>query len=163
MEWIKGYEGEYKIDMHGNVYSYKNRIVRKLKPNISSGYSTVVLCDYGIENYCYTHRLIAETYIPNPDNKRIVNHIDGNKLNNQIENLEWVTSSENARHAVATGLNDGSYNRKVVLQYGLDGKFIKEHESAVAACAILNKPRTALSSCLNGYADTAYGYIWKYK
>lgn len=83
---------EYKVTRGGEVYSP----FRKLKPGKGShGYLTVNLC--GISRL--VHRLVAEKYIPNPEGKRTVNHIDGDKLNNNVDNLEWATDSENNKHA----------------------------------------------------------------
>ena len=113
---IEGYEGLYQVSTCGNVkslpkvrrngtgtYIQKERL---LKPsNTSTGYKKVELCKDGKRKGFKVHRLVAIAFIPNPDNKPEVNHIDGNKINNNIDNLEWVTSSENSVHAYETGLN----------------------------------------------------------
>lgn len=104
---IKGYEGLYTIDRKGNVYSfYKNRVLKPAPTNW--GYLTVQLFKNKKGKTFKIHRLVAEAFIPNPENKKCVNHIDGNKLNNAVENLEWATYSENLKHAWVHGLNHGN-------------------------------------------------------
>lgn len=75
-----------------------------LKPSTTSGYKEVKICENGEISYKGVHQLVAECYIPNPDNKPVVNHKDGNKLNCHRDNLEWSTYLENSTHAVQTGL-----------------------------------------------------------
>ena len=113
---IEGYEGLYQVSTYGNIkslpkvrrngtgtYIQKERL---LKPsNTSTGYKKVELCKDGKRKGFKVHRLVAIAFIPNPDNKPEVNHIDGNKINNNIDNLEWVTSSEKTIHAYETGLS----------------------------------------------------------
>ena len=104
MQPIKDYEGKYFITREGNVVNAKGNILAVVV-NKATGYKAVSLWkDNKGRNYTI-HRLIATTYIPNPDNLPQVNHIDGNKLNNQVDNLEWVTPSGNIQHAYDIGLN----------------------------------------------------------
>jgi hypothetical protein len=114
------------------------------------------------------HRLVAIAFIPNPENKREVNHKDGNKLNNNVINLEWATSSENRIHSYKTGLQvsiKGSDNKqsKPILQYSMDGIMIKEFAGAREASRVLSLEQPSIWKALNGFQKTAYGYIWKYK
>ena len=109
---IKGYEGIYEISNFGRVKSLPKIIGRRMKPesfmkcNVVNGYAMVRLCkNYKVFN-ASVHRLVAEAFIPNPDNKPTVNHIDGNRLNNDISNLEWATMHEQNIHAYRTGLKD---------------------------------------------------------
>jgi len=94
----------YHVSNFGRVKSFKYKKPRILKPRISLDYLRVELCFDGKHKLFSVHRLVALAFIPNPENKPEVNHIDGNKLNNHISNLEWVTASENTRHSVDTGL-----------------------------------------------------------
>lgn len=114
---IEGYEGYYQVSNYGNIkslsriiysekrsnYKTKEKVLRQ--SNTTTGYKKVELVKEGIKKSYKVHRLVATAFIPNPENKPEVNHIDGNKINNYIENLEWVTSSENSIHAYETGLN----------------------------------------------------------
>ena len=113
---VVGYEGIYVIDGL-RVISLKFGKEKELKPVKSSkGYLIVCLCKDGkVKNY-YVHRLIAEAYIPNPDNKPYINHKNGNKTDNRIENLEWVTSSENNKHAYDSGLRIVKQPYSVILK-----------------------------------------------
>ena len=119
MKDIKGYEGKYAITRDGKVWSYpKNRNSKKgiwLKPQlvISNSNRTKTHKHYSVGLYkngkrksLQIHRLIAQAYIPNPENKPDINHKDGNPLNNEVNNLEWCTKSENIQHAINNGLID---------------------------------------------------------
>ena len=100
---IQGYEDRYLISSYGRVYSIRGK--RWLKYSVPKcGYPQVGLC---VHNKCVNymiHRLVAQTFLNKPIDKDYVNHIDGNKLNNHVDNLEWVTRSENEKHAYANGL-----------------------------------------------------------
>ena len=102
---IKGYEGWYQVSNLGNVKSLNrgNRNGRKLVPN-SGRYKGVFLCMNGSKLRRNIHRLVAETFLKNIENKPFVNHKDGNKFNNEASNLEWCTHYENMKHAHINGL-----------------------------------------------------------
>lgn len=112
---IVGYEGLYRVHDSGEVESLRSN--KFLKASRSTfGYLYVNLSFKGNVKHCYVHRLVAEAFIPNPSNKPQVNHIDGDKLNNHASNLEWVTYSENNRHAYSTGLKGtGEKNKLSIL------------------------------------------------
>lgn len=113
---IDGYNGMYQVSNKGKVRSWKNNKWGKLKsPKILSafkvnGYFRVALSKNNNATQYSIHRLVCEAFIPNPENKREVNHIDAVKTNNEISNLEWVTSSENKNHAIMMGLHGGEIN-----------------------------------------------------
>jgi hypothetical protein len=114
-KWISGYEGIYSVDKTGEIYSYykgtKNRLVGGVifdKSRNSTTYRMMCLSVGGCSKSVYCHRMVAEAFLPNPENKKEVNHIDGDKLNNRLENLEWSTRSENTQHAYDTGLMDNA-------------------------------------------------------
>ena len=104
---LKGFEN-YQISNLGRIYSKKRRTCLKVKRLGNSGYYQVRLSKDGSYVYKNLHRLIAETFIPNPNNLRTVNHINGNKLDNRISNLEWADDSTQQHHAYLTGLKDST-------------------------------------------------------
>lgn len=114
---IKGYEGIYEVSNQGRVRSLdrhttgkRNRIIKgKVLSQVENffGYCIVYLCKDGKQKPTRVHRLVAEAFIPNPENKPVVNHKDGNPKNNIIQNLEWCTQAENIQHAHDTGLAQG--------------------------------------------------------
>lgn len=124
---IKGYEGLYQISSYGKVKSLSRKL-RYLQPNngkelfrVSNekilklknvkGYNAITLCKNGINKEFRICRLVALNFIPNTENKLQVNHIDCNKKNDNIKNLEWVTSSENMKHAYNNNLTKKCYNK----------------------------------------------------
>lgn len=123
---IDGYEGFYQVSNLGNVRRLnKTKPPRILKQSLCRLYLRVDLCRDGKRKSCSVHRLVAETFIPNPDNKPEVNHIDGDKLNNRAENLEWCTSSENQLHAVATGLQKTDENNPTAKLTNEQARFVR--------------------------------------
>ena len=124
-------------------------------------------CRYKNKHFMYSiHTLLAIKYIPNPNNYPIINHIDGNKLNNSLDNLEWCTQSHNIKEASRLGLMDYSNNTNVpkkVIQINKDTKeIIKIYNSIIEASKELKINRTGISNCCSGRYKTSGGYIWKY-
>ena len=125
---IKGFEGLYQVSNSGKVKSlnfHRENRECELKSKVTKdGYYETALSKNGKYKYIRTHRLVAMAFCENPNNKNEVNHIDGNKLNNRADNLEWVTSSENQKHAYKLGLQKVSggaiLNRKKVKCIELD-------------------------------------------
>lgn len=172
---IPNYEGLYQVSNKGNVLSlnaYGHKIKRPLKQYINSfGYPVVVLNHNKIPKYVAVHILVAKAFIPNPNNKPQVNHIDGNKTNNTVDNLEWVTSKENIQHAIRTGLsNPKGYKdqfgkdhvaSKPVLQYDMCGNFIKKWDCQSDAARYYHCNPSMISSCIAGRWRSCKGFIWK--
>lgn len=102
---INGFDGLYEVSSLGRIKSLRrNKITPQQKQN--GGYLLVHLHNKGYRKACTVHRLVAMAFIPNPNNKGQVNHIDGNKQNNKVANLQWVTGKENMRHAFNNGMMD---------------------------------------------------------
>ena len=123
----------YEISTKGNVRNKTSK--RMLKPQAfgATGYKQVSLKIKETNKYQkrYIHRLVAQTFIDNPENKREVNHINGDKLDNRLSNLEWVTSSENQIKRHQQG-NIQTSNRKIG-RFDLDGNLLEEYESIINA------------------------------
>ena len=177
---VLGYEGLYQVSNYGRVKSLerknifycglrKKHLERPTKEKIlnynksNRGYLQVCLTKDGKSKTYTVHRLVAKAFLPNLKNKKQVNHIDGNKENNNIDNLEWVTSSENNKHAFITGLNK-PHNMRKVNQYDLQGNFIKQWNSITDFLKEnnLNLKNSNITTCCKGKRKNAYGFIWKY-
>lgn len=159
----------YLISNLGNVKSFKQGYEHSLKQTKSNrGYLTVCFTTKGKCKNHYIHRLVAQAFIPNPENKPQVNHKDGNKLNNCVDNLEWVSACENMRHAYKNNLikhcfGSDNHNHKNIYQISTDGKTIKEWGSITEASRELNLKQSSISRVCLGKRKTTGGYIWKYK
>lgn len=175
---IEGYENKYLISDSGNVKSLVDKNGEKtnkiLKPRIAkNGYLYVNLWKKSKSKTKKIHRLVAEAFIPNPNNCPCINHKDGNKQNNNINNLEWCTYSENAKHAFVEGLSNplknlpipekgkDNINCKKILQFNLKGEFVKEWGYIKEAQEKLQISH--ISDVCKGKRKSAGGYVWKYK
>ena len=148
----------YEISNYGQV---RNKTTSKiLKPLLLSGYMVITLKMNNRKTISKIHRLVATQFLVRTNETHIVNHKDGNKLNNHVENLEWVSPSENVKHAYRIGLNKGKKNK--VYQYTLDNVFIREYNSPIDIEKELEIPRTRILDVCEGKARTTGGYIWKY-
>ena len=159
---IEGTNGEYQVSDTGLVRATKTG--RVLRPTVSrQGYERVCLFKMDRERRYRVHRLVAAAFIPNPDNLPQVNHIDGNKRNNHVSNLEWITNEDNMRHAKEHGLRAGherfceSKKKRVIATHIATGEQIV-FDSILAA-------RKAIGTChvqevLNGIRQQAKGYTF---
>jgi len=184
-EWrdIKGYEGYYQVSNMGRVkclphpiYNGKGWFICKshiMKPNVlAKGYFQLRISDKNFNNKCYqVHRLVALAFIsiPNPKDFNQINHINGNKQDNRVENLEWCNNSLNQLHAWRTGLQKvsgkaGKPKRKVVQIDKETNMPIRVWNSIVEAVHFFGKGTGNIQRVLHKkpHAITSYGYKWKY-
>lgn len=180
---VKGFE-EYTIDTEGNVFSKRKN--RYLKATVNKhGYCKVKLFKNNYGKIYSVHRLVAEAFIPNPENKPQVNHIDSNRRNNNIENLEWVTNKENMQHAVRNNrfanmakINSEKMKKNAVYLTGYlkanekwrrkvnkcneNGEILGTYESMVDAERKTGICAQGINQVCRGKRKRAGGYIWHY-
>jgi hypothetical protein len=125
---VVGYEGLYEVSNKGEVFSLKTNKI--LKTFMSVGYYSVALSKDSKSTKIKTHRLVAMAFLPNPLNKKQVNHIDGNKTNNHVNNLEWSTSSENIKHSWETGLREKT-DRQILFAKSLNSKQVLDLQTGI--------------------------------
>ena len=161
---VVGFEGYYEVSNYGNVRSvdrmvkhskggfrlYKGKV---LSTNLSvDGYRLVHLSKLNVSKMKRVNRLVAEAFIPNPMNLETVNHKDENKLNDNVENLEWMSVSDNIKYSSCKAIN----------QFSIDGDFIKLWESASEVNRELNFNIGNILRCCKGLRKSAHGYKWCY-
>ena len=163
---INNYTGIYKISTLGRVKNNKNKILSQCKQN--AGYMLVHLYKNKKRRAYTVHRLVALAFLENLKEKPQVNHKDGNKLNNNVENLEWMTAIENNVHANNNNLikrqrGHKRYNaRKIIMKN--DNNIIKQFKCIKYACEYLDKPNASgdITRCCQHKRLQAYGYEWEY-
>lgn len=160
----------YEVSNKGNIRSkeYNDslghlRSSKKLKKQVNNcGYEYVILSSKEEKHKTLTvHRIVAKTFIPNPEEKEDVNHIDGNKLNNNVNNLEWTTTQENIIKRYEIGIDGNNYKR--VSQFDKDGNLVGSFPSSYEAERITGISRTHIGGCWRGERLTAGGYVWKFE
>ena len=158
--------GKYQVSENGDVMSPK--LKRPLKPFNSRKYKVVKLSSDNFEKTVFVHRLVASAFIPNPENKREVNHIDGNPSNNKVDNLEWATKRENMDHAVINhlippGKKLGESHRACpVAVYDLEGNFLDKFDCVKSASLKSGVSSSKISAVCSGRRETAGGFQWKH-
>lgn len=160
---VPGYEGTYKISNMGRVKSLNydgSMEARIMTPYYVHKYKRVRIFKDKKSISVGVHRLVAQAFIPNPDNKPFVNHIDGDQSNNRVDNLEWCTQSENVMHAyrvLGYKASGGREKRRVrLVETGQVFNSIKE------ASVKTGHNRTSIISCCKGRYKTASGVHWEY-
>lgn len=185
-EWkvIKGYDGKYSVSSEGRVKKNNGKFIKPVKR--TTGYYVVGLWQHQECSQKLLHRLVAFYFIENPDNLPEVNHKDGNKANNAVSNLEWVTHSENQQHRIKIlhkdmiGENNPMYGKSgvnsprfkdFILQIDMQGNIVNRFESALEAARFLNGitkyniGASAISSICNHKRNlkTYKGFVWMYE
>lgn len=156
MKDIKNYEGLYAVTSCGKVWSYKRK--KFLNPfSNEKGYLLVTLCKDSVIKHYKVHRLVAEAYIPNPENKPQVNHIDECKTNNCLNNLCWMTGKENVNYGTGKERSAKARRKKVIcIETG------EIFNSLTETAKVVNKSIGNICLCLKGVTETAAGYHWAY-
>lgn len=166
---IKGYEGLYQVSNLGRVKALEKKCIngrvnkeKVLKSNEDNmGYKYIGLTKNLIRKYYKVHRLVALTFIPNPNNYPCVNHKDENKVNNIVDNLEWCTHRYNANYGTSKERSIEKQMKKV-FQYNKNGELIKIFSSTKAVIEDGFK-QSSVSQCCNGKILTHKNYIWSYE
>jgi hypothetical protein len=157
---IEAFE-KYEVSNLGKIRNMKSG--RILKPFLDrSGYLRHCLCENNKRKYLFLHRIIATTFIDNPEGKPCVNHIDENKLNNDLSNLEWCTVKENNVHGTRIKRASEKCFKKVI-QLDLNDNVLNEFESIKQAGQETGASASHISSCCNGKRKSAGGFKWRKK
>lgn len=180
---VVGYEGLYEVDQFGRVYGidrtktvvdneriYEKPIAgRQMKQSIhTKGYKTVSLTKNGSTKTVFVHRIVAEAFLPNPNNLPMVNHKDEDKTNNFIDNLEWCTASYNRTYGKAVErqakkIRGRESEKKIaVIQKDMNGEFLNWFDSLTKASENVNGSTSSISAVCKGKRKMAYGYLWEY-
>jgi hypothetical protein len=184
---IMGFEGIYEVSSYGNLRSVDRVVVcggqvNKIKGTQkqqylgTGGYLNARLSKGGVGYHYRVHRLVAMNFIENKENKRTVNHKNGIKTDNRVENLEWMTHSENSRHAIdvlkrpcgrhfvgKSRFGKDNPNAKAIVQMDLNGNEIKSFDSGVDASRELNIGYKSISMVLTGQTKQTKGFKFKFK
>lgn len=175
---IEGYEGLYQVSNLGRVRSllrinrcFDKTYIRKGKVlkgmSDKDGYSYVLLSKEGVQRKFLIHRLVAKHFILNPQNFPQVNHKNEVVNDNRLENLEWCDCVYNIRYGTGVKrraeLQTNKHGAKVVLQFTLDGEFIREFPSTMEIVRVYGFRQSHINECCLGKAKSSYGYVWKYK
>lgn len=166
---IKIRDQEYVISNNGILFNPRTN--RYLKPSDNGkGYLAFNICKDGKNKRFLVSRLVATHFVSNPNNHPVVNHDDGNKLNNYYKNLIWDTHSGNIKHAIRTGLIklgrrkiSGRIKSKPVIQLDVGGNQLNNYPSISEAARVLNIDSRAISKVCLGKQKTAYGFKWRFK
>lgn len=170
---IKDYEGLYQVSNLGRIKSLERKVkntkssYRIIKEKIlscgksSNGYCYIILCKKQNRKPFRIHRLVAEAFIPNPNNYLEVNHKDENKLNNKADNLEWCNHKYNINYGNLIKKNAKKHKKKV-MQYTKNNVFIKEYSSLKEASNKIGINSSSIIRCCKGKQKTCGGYIWRY-
>lgn len=189
LEGFENFKG-YSITEDGMVFSHFKRhdkiwiVTKEPQKQMAvatnkKGYKTIRLSAGSKKKSVRIHRLVALAFIPNPNNKPQVNHIDGDKANNHISNLEWVTGSENHKHKVEHGLNiaksgaehymrirnfqEGDHHCcKCVLQIDNNGNIVAKYKSLCLAAKSIGIGYSNISKAVHGHIKSAGGYMWEF-
>ena len=157
-KYVKNYEGLYEVSSTGKVRNIRNDKNNLIKTRIDrAGYLRLGLSKDNIKSTHLVHRLVAEAFIPNPDNLPQVNHKDENKQNNCVDNLEWCDAKYNTNY----GTRIEKYC-KPVIQYSMTGNKIKTWKSATEASKSLNINQSNITNCCRGLSKSSGGF-WKFK
>ena len=180
------YEGLYKVSNLGRILSLNYRRTGKaelMNPENVKGYLRVELWKNGEKKRCFVHQLVAQTFLPNPEGKPCVNHkIEGDvgktmnmvffnedgTIDKERTTIEWATYEENNNYATRnkraseTQINDPNKSKRV-LQFTLDGEFVREWESTMEIQRQLGYNNANISACCLGKLKTAYGFRWEYE
>lgn len=154
MKFIEGFENVYSVTEDGQIYSHRNNLFLSLNSK-DNGYIYCELNINGVVSYHRVHRIVAKTYVHNPENKPFVNHINGIKNDNSYLNLEWVTGTENNKHAFELGLSDNRrlwqiYKDDVLLDTFLgQDELIKKYPMS----------KTTIRNCVTQNRSTRTGYF----
>lgn len=176
---ISGYEGYYEVsnkgqlrskdrvitNKHGDSFRYKGRVMAQQDCH---GYRRSPLTKNGKSKLFFIHRLVAEAFIDNPYGKPEVNHINGVKHDNRLENLEWCTGGENQKHAISIGLKKRigktTIRPKKVYQYCKEGQLLGEYQSVNEAYRQTGVSNGSISECASmGRLKSAGGFVWRYE
>lgn len=161
---VKGYEGLYQISNLGNVRSLKRNII--LKQSQYSKYNQVNLYKNGKRECVNVHRIVAIAFLNNPSNYECINHIDENKRNNAVNNLEWCSKKYNVNYGAGNKKSSNIRSKYKFIQKTLDGKIIKIWNNVWELRENMNLTNSKIwlirRNC-RGQSKTAYGYVWEYQ